>query len=257
MLNRIVLLTLLVALPVCVRTATADIVVYLDRATFLADLSAIADTIAHEGFESEPAWGHVRSTIVGGTFTADAVSNLGLTWTSNNHTSEVTTGNGPAQQGQWGFYSLPHGSYGNPDPGANCDIPGDCGDGFRVAADSGLLYGFGGSVTTNTPFAKVGLYLGQYNGDVDGAVVDQTIGTTPQFLGVIDPDGFTQVEFRELEGKTEGNFDGDLKYIFADDFYFAGTSVVIPEPTSVPIIFVAFVLAYIYRRGTRSTTVLC
>ena len=51
--------------------------------------------------------------------------------------------------------------------------------------------------------------------------VDLLLGTEPQFYGVIDTDGFTFFEFRELEGVPE-----DQKLLFADDFTFA----VIPDP---------------------------
>ena len=36
---------------------------------------------------------------------------------------------------------------------------------------------------------------------------------------MIDPDGFSAFEYRELEGLLEP-MGGDIKYIFADDFYF-------------------------------------
>ena len=242
-------MTILRAIPVLLLTqvlvlkaASAAPMAYTDQAAFLADLENISSVIAHEGFESDAIWGDVRSSVSEGFMTVPAKSQFGVTWTSNNLSSEVTTSDGAAREGQWGFFSLPHGSYTNPDPGTDCDIPGDCGDGFKVAADSGVLYGIGGWVDTNTPFAKVGLYIGSYNGDVEGGVIDQTVGTQPVFFGVIDPDGFTQVEYRELEGKTEGSFEGDLKNIFADDFYFAGSQVVVPEPATATILALSVLL---------------
>jgi PKD repeat protein len=48
---------------------------------------------------------------------------------------------------------------------------------------------------------------------------NSVIGTTQEFFGVIDPDGFSAFEYRELEGLLE-SLGGDIKYIFADDFYF-------------------------------------
>ena len=71
------------------------------------------------------------------------------------------------------------------------------------------------------------------------------------FLGVINPDGFAQVEFRELEGKTDGGFEGDLKYIFGDDFYFAGSDIganAIPTPAAFAIGLVGLALAGLGRR---------
>jgi hypothetical protein len=56
--------------------------------------------------------------------------------------------------------------------------------------------------------------------DSENCFSNSTIGTTPKFFGVIDELGFERFEYRELEGKLEID-GGDLKYIFADDFYFA------------------------------------
>jgi len=44
---------------------------------------------------------------------------------------------------------------------------------------------------------------------------NNAVGVTHSFFGVIDPAGFTTVEFRETEGAS-----GDEKYIFGDDFSF-------------------------------------
>ena len=161
-----------------------------------------------------------------------AVSSKGLTWTSNNLTSNITTSEGPARTGQFGFFSYPHGSYSNPDPGMDCLVPGQCGDGFRGTAEDGQLVAIGGWLDTNTPYASIGLFLGHYpNNEIDfgetctppdseNCSSNATIGTMPQFFGVIELAGFDLFEYRELEGKLEID-GGDIKYIFADDFYFA------------------------------------
>lgn len=208
--------------------AVAEPKVYLDEASFLNELAAMGYAAVHEGFEDDAAWGAVRSPSK-----APSVSSQGVVWTSNNLSSEITTGNGPALTGDWGFYSLPHGSYGEPDPGASCFNPEECGDGFRATAGNGAFVAHGGWVETNTPFAKLGIYLGNYpDNPVDlGETCDppgsencsgnDVLGTESKFFGVIDPVGFVQIEYRELEGKLEPPGDGDLKYIFADDFYFS------------------------------------
>lgn len=233
--------------PICLRTALmagallslyvasavyADAVVYLDEAAFLDAIAALGRTAYHEGFETESVWGGVRSTIAGGQFTAPSISHQGMRWSANNLSSEITTGEGPARNGTWGFYALPHGSYTEPDPGADCLNPGECGDGWRAASLSTPLIAIGGWIETNTPFAKLGLFLGHYpENPVDfGETCDppgsencspnDVVTTTHQFWGVIDESGFSGFEFRELEGKLEID-GGDLKFIFADDFWFA------------------------------------
>lgn len=206
----------------------AEPVVYLDQADFLSTLASHGFTHRHEGFENNAVWGSVR----GSGETAPAVSSMGLTWTSNNLNSNITTGSGAAQSGQYGIYSIPHGSYANPDPGMDCLIPGQCGDGLRGRAEDGMLVAIGGWFDTNTPYASIGLYLGEYpNNQIDfgetcvppdseNCSSNATIGTASKFFGVIDPAGFDRFEYRELEGKLEID-GGDIKLIFADDFYFA------------------------------------
>jgi hypothetical protein len=94
-----------------------------------------------------------------------------------------------------------------------------------------LIYAIGGWVDTSTPFAKIGLFIGEYPDNEVGfgetcdppgsenCYGNSTIGTASRFFGVIDPAGFERFEYREMEGKLE--IDGaDIKYIFSDDFYF-------------------------------------
>lgn len=225
--------------------AFAATTVYTDEAAFLGAVATLAyDTLVEEGFESDATWGGVRSTIAG-QFTTASVASQGLTWRSNNSTSEVTTGMGAALTGSWGFYSLPHGSYTAPESGTDCDMPGDCGDGLNLSSGAGTMYAAGGWFRTNTPFAKVGAFVGGYTwfgNQCDLEEVDcnaVSIGSSSQFIGVVDPDGFTDVEFRELEGKTEGPFGGNLKLIFSDDFTIAMSAA----PQSVPALPGLFALA--------------
>jgi len=214
----------------CGMNAAAQMTFYTDESAFLSALDP-AYGLIHESFENEAAWGSVRTTIATGTFSAPSVTARGITWTSNNSTSEVTTSNGAARSGDWGFYSIPHGSYDDPEPSTDCGTPGDCGDGFRVNSGGNLMYGLGGWVQTNTPYAKVGVFENTYTlyGSLCDVIDcdDLTVGTAPQFMGVIDPDGFTQIEFRELEGTG-----GDRKYIFADDFVVAVDAALVPLPAA-------------------------
>ena len=206
-----------------ISTAHAEREGYTDRATFLAELQAMGYDTVQEGFESDAVWGHVRTTVVGGTMTAPAVSNRGITWAANNANSEITTSEGAALTGQWGVYSYPHGNF---LAGTDCHLPVTCGDGFVGTGDSPVV-AVGGWVDTNTPFAKLGMFIdGDFADPVDFGETCQPggedctdnaiIGTTPEFFGFIDPAGFDTFEFRELEGTAE-----DQKLIFADAFTIA------------------------------------
>ena len=206
--------------------AIAEPQVYLDETSFLNELAAMGYTAVNESFEDDAAWGTVRTPAK-----APAVTSQGAVWTSNNLSSEITTSNDPALTGEWVFYSLPHGSYGKPDPGASCFNPEECGDGFRATAATGAFVAHGGWIDTNTPPAKLGIFLGNYpDNPVDlGETCDppgsencwgnDALGTESKFFGIIDAAGFERIEYRELEGKLEP-LGGDLKYIVADDFYF-------------------------------------
>lgn len=224
---------------------------YTDEALFLSDLAALG-SIVYEGFEGA-AWDGVRTTVFQ-TNASPSVSSHGVTWISNNPNGGVTTSNGAANAGGWGFYSSPHGSYsaantacteeigGVPNP---VYVVGACGDGFIGTADIGVLYGVGGWIKTNTPYAKIGLFTGGYDPDdlsnrvkfgesgcddqgENCTINNAIIGTAHQFFGFIDTEGFTRFEFRELEGS---NF--DQKLVFADDFYLAGSNLAtVPVPAA-------------------------
>jgi hypothetical protein len=241
-------LLLLFVITISSMSARAALLAYTDEASYLADLATLGYTPVLEGFENDAVWGGVRSTISGGFNSAPLVSSQGMNWTSNNSTSEITTGSGAARSGDWGVFSYAHGSYTSPEPGTDCTVPGDCGDGLRGQAASGVLYGIGGWFRTNTPFAKLGLFIGDYpDNPVDfgetcptggGDCVDNAIlGTAYEFFGVIDSAGFAGFEFRELEGTID-----DAKYIFADDFSFAGSATVVPEPATVWLMLAGLVL---------------
>jgi hypothetical protein len=211
-------------------TVSAEPTVYLDQEQFIAAVTALGISALHEGFENEDAWGAVRSSIVGGTFSAPQVCHLGICWTANNLISNITTGAGPALTDNWGLYAIPHGSYTDPDE--SCPLPGEYGDGWRASAIEGEFIAMGGWIETNTPFAKLGVYLGDYPAnpvdlgetcdppDSENCASNSVVTTQHQFWGVIEPAGFLSIEFRELEGKLEIG-GGDIKYIYADDFWFA------------------------------------
>ena len=231
------ILAALLAISSFIPTATAVPVAYTDESAFLSDLSTLGNPVAHEGFEGA-AWDGVRSTISGGFLVSNSITNLGLTWTSNFPDGDITTSNGAARTGDWGVFSYPHGSYAT--GGTSCNTAGVCGDGIQGSAVAGTLYAIGGWFRTNTPYAKVGLSIGTNidfgeTCDVNGqnCVDNAILGTAYQFFGVIDTAGFASFEYRELEGTAS-----DQKFIFGDDFYFAGTNIspgAVPVPATLPL----------------------
>ena len=222
---------------VLVPATSAATVTYIDEASFLADLNALGHAITHEGFEDDAVWGAARSTVIDGFNTAPTITSQGLTWRSNNPDGNITTSDGAARSGDWGLFAYPHGSYASDGVnGLDCTIPGECGDSFVGEAGSGeLLFGIGGWIRTNTPPAELGMF-------VDGVAQDfgETCDSSGEncvnnaslsgsaFFGVIDTSGFSSFEYRDLEGTLD-----EMKYLFADDFYYAGTATVVPVPAAV------------------------
>jgi hypothetical protein len=195
--------------------AFAERITYTNEPNFLNALTLFGYTAFQEGFEDDAAWGSVRNST-----TAPTISNLGINWFSNDVTGDITTGSGPARTGQWGFYALPHNPYG---------------DGF-IGTGNFTLYAVGGWFETNTPPAKLGLFLdnepcsvdfGEICDIIDGEpenCVDLLLWTQHAFYGVIDTNGFQIFEFRELEGVPE-----DQKLLFSDDFTFGAAPPVCLE----------------------------
>lgn len=207
-------------------TSRAALVTYLDEGDYLAASAAMGLDAVEESFEDDIVWGTVRTTISGGVMTAPSITSQGVTWASNNTVSNVTTSNGAAVTGSWGFYSIPHGDFSGPDH--TDDVP----DGFGGSSVA-MLFGVGGWIQTNTPFAGISLFLDSAPvdfGDLPGGGDPTVVGTTPLFFGVIDTDGFNTFLWQE----TEGTFD-DQKFIFADDFTLAVNSSPVPEPTSIAL----------------------
>jgi hypothetical protein len=202
--KRIILFTLLLMLS---NPAGAVLTFYTDEAAYLTDVTAVGYRIITEGFEDDLVWGTVRTGISDPNY-GPVIISQGITWTSNHPENQITTGNGPALNGFWGFYSIPHGNYST---GTGCDVPGVCGDGF-LGTRLDTIYAIGGWIT--------GMYGGRLKLVLDGDTLnavnfDGQNATTNahQFFGVIETNGFISFEFREWEGTAE-----DQKFIWADDF---------------------------------------
>ena len=190
---------------------TQPIAAYVDEAQFLDALAVLGLEATGESFEDDDLWGTVRSSIGGGFLTAPAIQSAGVRWTSNYDSGGVTTGEGPARTGNWGFYAYPHGNY---LAGPQCLEPGVCSDGFIVSSRT-TLYAVSGWIT--------GSWGGRLELFVDG---DRTNpidfnganSLTPghQFFGVVVEAGFQTLEYHEKEGTQE-----DAKFVWADDFLFA------------------------------------
>ena len=231
-------------------TGTAQFATFLDETAFLDSLTAQGFEATVESFEDDDIWGSVRSGVPMGNHTAPAISSMGIEWTGNNDTSEVTTSNGAAHTGQWGFYELPHGSYAT---GVDCHIPGNCTDGF-IAASSPKMFGVGVWIS--------GFFGSSVEVILDGdRIVDfgngSSIGSASKFFGVIDPNGFHSFEVHELEGTME-----DSKFLWADDFTF-GTSAGItlsvlrgPGPQEVTLQWLGGQAGFSVFRSDDPTTVL-
>ena len=142
--------------------ACSDIIVFTNQSQYLNQLNLLGYRSMHEGFEDGDAWGDVRSTIPGGFMALPAVTNLGITWPSNDVYGEVTTGNGAARSGNWGFYACRHGVQVN---GIH--------DGFSGNSTS-TIYGVGGWIRSNTPPAGISLFLDPVNIDFNGNDVPAT-----------------------------------------------------------------------------------
>ena len=196
------------------------------ESAFLAKAAALGHPSFAEGFEDDAVWGAVRSPN-----SALTVSSGGVEWRANDfdptHTdppqpsppppNEITTGPGAARSGLWGIFDREHGYATGSELACDVDDPDPhClyHDGFTIRREfaSNPLYGAGGFFS-GTHGANVAIVLdGDWANPIGGG---KLVGGGYHFFGVIDagPAGFTEVQFRETDGKV-----GQALFIFADDF---------------------------------------
>lgn len=213
-----------------VSSVASSAIIYLDETDYLDALAGFGYGTIYESFEDGNVW--VRSPAL-----TPSTTSQGLIWKSNFFDSTAgtqggsTTGilGGSVIDGTYGFFSIPHGDA--TDTGlfecdefdgetAAFDDPCWQGDGWVVTSDEGkTLYGIGGWID-DSGIAKITFLLDGVNVNVDrdGEVIS---GWT--FVGVIDTDGFTSAEIRELRGT-----DADQKLIFGDSFTIGVSAVPIP-----------------------------
>ncbi len=186
-------------------TAGTTAIEYTNEAAYLSALSALGYTAHVEGFEDDAVWGVARSPI-----TQPSVTSQGISWSSDIGSSQVTTGPGPALQGSYGFFALPHGDY---LAGPQCLTPGVCTDRWNGTSVEPLV-AIGGWIKSAGQ-GKVNLILDADEANPFGFGGGH-VSVGHRFLGVIAPAGFTSFEFRELEGTSD-----DAVYLFGDRFTFA------------------------------------
>lgn len=161
-------------------SAGAQPIEYEDESEFLADLASMGFVAHAEDFESG-VWVDVRYPDL----TLPSVTNDFLTWTGNGH---VTTNTNWGRDWTYGVFTI----FGPIAP-----------EWFRVESTR-TLYAAGGWFDSGGA-ADMGIVI-------DGAIVaTRPVAGAHQFIGVIDPSGFTSVEFHELEQEA---------VIGADDFTF-------------------------------------
>jgi hypothetical protein len=210
------LIAIAVVLLAAAGPAGAVVTEYTNEADYLNALSGLGSF--RESFDDDAVWGAVRSPN-----RAPSILDSGITWTANNSNSEVSTSLGSGRTG-WGFFSSPHGDYAS---GTGCEVAGACGDGF-IGTSTRMLFGVGGWIS-GTAGGVVNFVL---DGDdlnpigFDGALPFSG-SSNHLFFGVIDTDGFTQFEVREMEGTA-----ADAEWIWADDFTMAIRGHLVPRVPS-------------------------
>jgi len=223
------------ALLVLAGTTNAAPVIYTDEASYLADLAPLEGSTIHESFEDGAVWADSRnsSSSPGRTPT---VTSQGIVWTANDPQNEIATGTvgGSAPDGAFAIYSIPHGV--TTDSGLYCDsaedpdIPIECyqNDGLTVESEPGdSLFAFGGRIDTansgKVTFLLDGVDInGNDTDNIDNWQREGDFADNWAFVGVIDPDGFSSAELRELRGK-----DAQQVRLFSDDFTIRRS---VPEP---------------------------
>ncbi len=227
------------------------------KGAFLAKALALGHPSFTESFEDDAVWGPTRSPN-----TLLSVSSRGFDWRANDFDPthvlpslpppppphQLTTGTGAAIFGQWGLFDPQHGYATGTE--IECDIdnpPPEClyHDGFTMKRQAGESPFFGaGGFFTGFHGARVAIVLdGDWQNPIGGGVVGSG---GSQFFGVIDagPTGFTEVQFREVDGKI-----GQALFIWGDHFTLLSQPVVPLPALGVPGIVALGLLLFVAGSG--------
>ena len=187
---------------------------------YRAKLTALGYNFFTESFEGS-VWNVARTPDIGAAVTASSVSSKGIVWTTNHPlTNGISTGSGAARTGSWGGFDPAHGFATGTT--IDCDVdapPISCRPHDGLSGSGAALHAVGGYFSGTTG-ANIAIVLDGTNQINVGRLSDPG----HHFFAVIDTAvaGFTDFEFRELDGKV-----GQELFVFADDFII-GTSGVIP-----------------------------
>ena len=246
------------ALLVFACAANAGPVIFTNEALFLAELERLDGSTIHEGFEDGAVWADSRNSVTSPGST-NSVSSQGIVWTSNYSSNNIATGTvgGSAPDGAFAIYSLPHGM--TTDSGLYCDsaedpsIPIECyqNDGSKITSEAGdTLYAFGGRIDTansgKVTFLLDGVDInGNDTDNIDNWQREGDWADSWAFVGVIDANGFSTAELRELRGK-----DSQQVLLFSDDFTIR-RAVSVPESSAFLFLVIAacVCITYRWRRG--------
>ena len=187
---------------------------------YLAKAAELGLSTFVEGFEDDVAWATARTPS-----TAPSVVSKGITWQSNLGTNGITTGGGPARNGEWAVYSLPHGVQ----TGAPTDPTHDGFTGTAASPDSVL--GVGGWLIASQVGSRIELIVTHDGGGTTTAGFrDHSLTIEHRFFGFIDTAGFTSFEVLETDGNINQPY-----FVFGDDFIFVGAGNDTTPPQVVEI----------------------
>jgi hypothetical protein len=182
--------------------AWAAPVLYHDEASLLAAVGP--GGALREGFEDDTVWGALRTPLFGEPHAAAVVAHGTLLFRSNHPSatppSLITTSQGAAYEGQWALHAWPHG---NPEA-AGEQTP--LRDGLELQSAVALRAAGGWFMGTHG-----GSLLLVVDGNESSALEAGPLDSSHRFYGVVVPERFYRIEFRETEGTV-----GDPKFLFVD-----------------------------------------
>lgn len=171
---------------------------YSDEAAYLADLAMLGYSPASDNFEGNNFWGLLE------TDSAPDVTSHGVTWSGLG--GGLTLDHQFRRSGAWGLESFP---------------PGSPFDGFRATPNE-PLFAFGGWVRAGNSGAGGANDLLLFLNDNPAQILDTSVDSNYSFIGVIETDGISSIQFETEPVDPPEPGSGDpidpSKTIFLDDF---------------------------------------